>query len=68
MPTIITIHERATEEQVQRAVQELEGLLSKLGVTEWKREGKKIIFDKTITREEKGAFLMIPRVLSVATE
>ena len=68
MPTTIIIHESATEEQVQRAFKEVEELLTKFGVTEWKREGKKIIFDKTIDRQEKSAFLMVPRVVSVIVE
>jgi len=66
--TTITIHERATEEQVQRALKELEELLVKFGVAEWKREGRKIIFDRAIDRQEKGAFLMVPRVISVTME
>ena len=49
-------------------MKELEELLVKFGVTEWKREGRKIIFDKTISRQEKGAFLMVPRVISVNIE
>ena len=68
MATTIIIHASATEEQVQRAEKELGELLSKFGVTDWRREGKKIVFDKTISSQEKSAFLMIPRVVSVTVE
>jgi len=68
MSTTITIHQNATEEQVQKVVEELGELLSRFGVTDWKREGKTIVFERTVSSEEKGAFLMIPRVLGVAAE
>lgn len=66
--TTITIHENAPEEQVQKVVAQLEGLLTKFGVTEWKREGRKITFDQAISSEDKGTILMVPRVVSIATE